>query len=82
KGNTIYAHVLEQPSGPLALIGIDEKKVKRMSFLQYGSEVKISKSCTTYAYEFICFAKYGDIPHFTYPLPDEVDSVIKIELES
>ncbi|MFH0384243.1 alpha-L-fucosidase [Streptococcus sp. A18] len=80
KGNTVYAHVFEQPIGPLALIGIDESKVKRMSFLHDGSEVKISKSWTTNAYEGICFAQYGDIPHFTYPLPDSVDSVIKIEL--
>ena len=42
--------------------------------------VKFSKSWTTNAYEGICFAQYGDIPHFTYPLPDSVDSVIKIEL--
>ena len=80
KGNVIYAHVLEQPIGPLALIGLSEDNIKRMSFVHDGSEVKISKSWTTNAYEGICFAQYGEIPHFTYPLPCSVDSVIKIEL--
>lgn len=81
KGNTIYAHVFEQPVGPLALIGIDKNQIKRMSFLHDGSEVSISSSFTTLAYEDICFAQYGEVPHFTYPLPDEIDSVIKIELK-
>lgn len=80
RGQTLYAHVLEQPIGPLALLGIEESAIKRMSFLHDGSEVKISKSWTTFAYEGICFAQYGEVPHFTYPLPNPVDSVIKIEL--
>lgn len=81
KGNTIYAHVLEQPIGPLVLPGLDESQIQYMSFLHDGSEVKISKSWTTKAYEGVCFAQYGEIPHFTYPLPNEIDSVIKITLK-
>ena len=44
KDNVIYAHVFEQPIGPLALLGISKENVKRMSFLHDGSEVKISES--------------------------------------
>ncbi|WP_067103134.1 alpha-L-fucosidase [Streptococcus sp. DD13] len=79
KGSTIYAHVFEQPIGPLALPGITEAEVKRMSFLHDGSEVCISNSWTTTTYPDMLFAQYGDVPHFTYPLPNEMDSVIKIE---
>lgn len=81
KGSTLYAHVLEQPIGPLALTGVEESRIKNMTFLHDGSEVKISKSWTTNAYEGLCFAQYGQVPHFTYPLPNPIDSVIKIELK-
>ena len=80
KGKTIYAHVLEQPIGPLALLGISEDKVKCMSLLHDGSEIRVSKSWTTKAYENILFVQFGEVAHFTYPLPDEIDTVIKIEL--
>ncbi len=82
KGNIIYAHIFEQPIGPIALLGLKESEIQRMSFLHDGSEVQISKSWTTNAYKGVCFAQFGAIPHFTYPLPDEIDSVIKIELNT
>lgn len=80
KDNVIYAHVLEQPIGPLALHGINEEQVKSMTLLHDGSEVRVSKSWTTKAYDNILFVQFGEIAHFTYPLADEVDTVIKIEL--
>lgn len=79
KDNVIYAHVLEQPIGPLALIGIDKTKVKRMSLLRDGSEIRISTSWTTRAYGNTLFAQFGEVSHYTYPLPDNTDTVIKIE---
>lgn len=81
KDNVIYAHIFEQPIGPIVLPGLSEDKIKRMSFLHDGSEVMISKSWTTNAFEGMCFAQFGEVPHFTYPLPNNVDSVIKIELK-
>ena len=81
KGNVIYAHVFEQPIGPLALIGINEKNVKAMTLLHDGSEVRISKSWTTRAYDSILFVQFGEVAHFTYPLVDPIDTVIKIELK-
>ena len=77
----LYAHVFEQPIGPIALTGIDKEQIERLSFVQDGSEVRISNSWTTLAFQDICFAQYGEIGAYTYPLPDEVDSVIKIELK-
>ena len=80
-GKMLYAHVFEQPIGPIALTGIDKEQIERLSFVHDGSEVRISNSWTTLAFQDICFAQYGEIGAYTYPLPDEVDSVIKIELK-
>ncbi len=81
KGKTVYAHIFEQPIGPIMLPGLQADQVKAMSFLHDGSEVRISKSWSTNAFEGLLFAEYGAVPHFSYPLPNEIASVIKIELK-
>ena len=43
-GKNLYAHVFEQPIGPIALTGIHREQIQRMSFVQDGSEVRISNS--------------------------------------
>ena len=63
------------------LVRLRKQQIERMSFVHDGSEVRISNSWTTLAFQDICFAQYGEIGAYTYPLPDEVDSVIKIELK-
>jgi len=80
-GKNLYAHVFEQPIGPIALTGIHREQIQRMSFVHDDSEVRISNSWTTLAFQNVCFAQYGEIGAYTYPLPDAVDSVIKIELK-
>ena len=52
-----------------------------MSFVHDGSELRVSNSWTTLAFQNVCFAQYGEIGAYTYPLPDAIDSVIKIELK-
>ncbi|GGH29073.1 alpha-L-fucosidase [Paenibacillus segetis] len=80
-GNMIYAHVFEAPIGPLALTGVPVDQVKSMYRLADGVEVQRGDSWITKAYENILFACLGSIAHFTYPLPDEADTVIAIELK-
>lgn len=82
KGNTVYAHILENPIGPLALIGLENKKIKRISLLADGSEVRRTDSWITKAYEGIEFVYLGPVPHYTYALPDSADTVLKIELDT
>lgn len=82
KGNVIYAHVLEPCIGPLALTGIDPSAVEALTLLRDGSEVMRGDSWITKAYEGTLFACFGTVPHFTYPLPDETDTVIKIVLKT
>lgn len=81
KGNVIYAHVFEAPIGPLALTDIDPKSVKTISFLKDGSAVNPGDSFITAAYEGTLFVSFGDLPFATYPLPDPVDTVLKIVLK-
>ena len=81
KDNKIYAHVYECPIGPLALTGIKSDSIESMRRLADGAEVKRGESWITMAYESIPFACLGTIPHFTYLLPDDADTVIEITLK-
>lgn len=77
-GNMIYAHIFEQPIGPIAFTGIDPKQVVSMHTLADGAEVKSGNSWVTTAYDGILFGTLGTIPHYSYPLPDQTDTVVKI----
>ena len=80
-GNIIYAHVFEAPIGPLALTGIDPAEVESITLLHDASELYVGDSFVTKAYEGILFVSFGEIPFYTYPLPDQTDTVIKIVLK-
>ena len=81
KGDRLFAHVLEQPIGPLGFTGIPEKSVGAIRVLADGSEVKRGESWVTASYSDVAFACLGEIPHFSYPLPDETDTVLEITLK-
>ena len=81
KGKRLFAHILEQPLGPLGLTGISEESVGMIRLLRDGSEVKRGESWVTASYKDIAFACLGEIPHFSYPLPDETDTVLEITLK-
>lgn len=76
KSGRIYAHILENPIGPLALTGLDAKRVGAVRRLADGSEVLRGESWITNAYENLAFVTLGTIPHFTYLLPDTTDMTI------
>lgn len=79
-GNVLYAHIFDQPIGPLVLPGLDKTNIKRVSLLRDDSEIKVSNSWTTKAFSDVTYLEFGGVSHFTYPLPDDIDTVIKIEL--
>lgn len=79
--NKVYAHIFECPIGPLALYGLEDDKIKSMKLLSDGTEVRRGESWVTAAYDNIPFATLGDIPHFTYLLPDKADTVIEITMK-
>lgn len=80
KGNTVYAHVYETPLGALPLYGIGPDKLESVTYLADGSEVNRGEAWNTVLYPDVAFLSFGEDPVFTYPLPDEKDTVLKIRL--
>ncbi|WP_406448304.1 alpha-L-fucosidase [Streptomyces sp. NBC_00876] len=79
--NAVYAHVLRAPIGPLALSGgIPKDRIARMTSLADGRELQLCDSWVIDSYPNLPFVQFGEIGHHTYPLPDPVDTVIRIEL--
>ena len=79
KDGHIYAHILDNPIGPLALTGLAPERVNSVRRLADGSEVLRGESWITNAYENLAFVTLGTIPHFTYLLPDPIDTVLEIK---
>lgn len=80
KGNKLYAHVFEPPIGPLGLQGLAER-VKNVRLLADGSELKVSQPWNTCDFTDHIFVNFGEPEHLTHPLPDAVDTVLKLELK-
>lgn len=80
KGNVIYAHVMEAPLGALPLYGIAPGRIERVTYVADGSEVNRQRGWNTAQYPDVSFVSLGEDAVFTYPLPDERDTVLKIEL--
>ncbi len=78
KGNVIYAHVYEAPLGALALQGIAPHRLKELSYLADGSQVRRGEAWNTALYPDVAFVSFGEDPVFTYPLPDDRDTVLKL----
>lgn len=81
RGNTLYAHILDGPLGPLPLLGLRRDEIVRMTWLHDGSEAKISDSWALKAYGDVVFVQMGQVPHFTYAPADDVDTVLAIQLK-
>lgn len=79
-GSTVYAHVLRAPIGPLPLTGVPKDRIERVTLLADGRELKLCEEWVLASYLDILFVQFGEVGHFIYPLPDPVDTVVKIEL--
>ena len=82
KGNTIYAHVYEEPLGALPLYGIAPERLDKVYYVENGSEMKRGEAWNTVLYNDVAFVSFGENPVFTYPLPDRMDTVLKIILKN
>ncbi len=76
KGNKLYYHIFENTIGPIPLIGIEKKEVKKIRLVSTGTEVPIADNWVSRNYPDITFADLGNDP----VLPDPVDTVIEVEL--
>ena len=73
-GKTLYAHLLNKPVGPIALLGLGGK-VRKARLLSDGSEVSIARPWNVGANTKDCFVTL----HPT-DLPDPLDTVVALEL--
>jgi alpha-L-fucosidase len=74
KGKFLYAHIYERGIGPINFRGLNGK-IKQARMLADGSELKLEKSWMTADYAQDAFI---DFP--TSRLPDELDTVVELEL--
>ena len=81
KENTVYAHIYETPLGALPLYGIHPDELGTVTFLSSGAQVQRGEAWNTAMYSDTPFVALGENPVFSYPLPDELDTVLKIELK-
>lgn len=80
KDGKLYAHVLEENIGPVNLKGL-AGKVRRARLLADGSELRVARPWSAAQYKEDAFVSFAEPSHYTYPLPDERDTVIELELE-
>jgi alpha-L-fucosidase len=73
-GKTLFAHIYERGIGPVALRGL-AGKIKKARLLAFGSEIKLERPWMTTEYPTDAFI---DFP--SAHLPDEVDTVVELEL--
>ncbi|PLS04889.1 alpha-L-fucosidase [Neobacillus cucumis] len=78
-GNLLYAHIFEESVGPINLKGL-AGKVKKASLLLDGSELAITRPWNVSEFPDDAFTNFSEPAHFSFPLPDEIDTVIEIEL--
>ena len=76
KGNKLYYHIFDNTIGPVPLIGIEKKDVKKITLISAGAEVPIADNWVSKNYPEITFADLGKNPI----LPDPVDTVLEVEL--
>lgn len=82
KNNIVYAHIFETPLGALPLYGIEKDRIESICFVADKSEVKRGEAWNTVLFPDLAFVSLGDDPVFSYPLPDPIDTVLKITLKS
>jgi alpha-L-fucosidase len=81
RGSTVYAHLFEEPIGPIALFGLSPEQVKTVRLLRDGSEVKDGRGALgARRKKDTMFVSLAADPNDTRALPDPWDTVLKIEL--
>lgn len=80
KNDVVYAHVFEPPMGPLALEGVPADRVRSMRLLSDGRALERVQTWLTDGYPDTVFVGFGPVHTATYPLPDDADTVIAIDL--
>lgn len=80
KGNRLYAHIVQGSIGPVGLPGL-EGMVERARLLQDGSEIRLRRPWNALDFPDYLYFNFGEPAHLTYPLPDEIDTVVELKLK-
>ena len=83
RGSHLYAHVWEEPIGPLPLVGVRPQDIESVRLIGGDGHVHVAKSWVIEAYPdvaFLSFAPPGQDDAFTFPLPQGRGTVIDIAL--
>lgn len=75
----LYAHIFEGNIGALPLIGL-KGKVKKARLVADGSEIKFCDGWNTKEFVNDLFINFGPVDTATYPLPNDIDTVVELEL--
>lgn len=79
--NKLYAHVFDNNIGPLPLPGL-KGKIEKARLLSDGSEISIVDAWNTAEFSEYLYITFGhEEDWWTYPLPDDVDTVVELELK-
>ncbi len=81
RGDRLYAHVLQGSIGPLGLPGL-QGKVQRARLLSDRSELRLMRPWNTFDFPNCLFINFGSPEHLTHPLPDEIDTVVELRLDT
>ena len=76
--DSIYLHVCEETVGPVPLKGAKRNDFGLIQMLHSGAEVVVKPSWTTGNYPDYMFLPMGAINHYTYALPDDRDTVVRL----
>ena len=79
KGNVVFAHIFDGNFGPTA-IDISPDRVTNVRLLATGAELQPIESWATSLWTDRLFINFGDEPISSYALPDDIDTVVKIDV--
>lgn len=79
-GNKIYAHIFEEQAGAICLNGL-AGRIKRLRLLSDLSEIKETFYWNLKEYSENAFFFFNEKNPSCYPLPNEIDTVVEIELK-
>lgn len=79
-GKKLYAHVFEGSIGALGLPGMNGK-VSKARLVSDGSEIRLNKPWNAGENATDAFINFGYPESATFPLPDETDTVVELELK-
>ncbi|MGN6204753.1 alpha-L-fucosidase [Humibacter sp.] len=79
-GDTVYAHVLEAPVGPLALTPLRPDQVADIRLVADGTDLPLAGGWHSPELNENALVAFGPDQTSTYPLPDPVDTVLAVRL--